>query len=227
MFQSTLCIAAAATLALNANADLLTFTSANPSFILTATNFDGGDIGQSLDITQPLANQPAFGTFGPAWSVFVNYAEGSSQDGAWQYLRGRTQSLIARSSTPTDMLDGYDGLPIGILGPETFGPGDTIGAAQDWQSSPVLTMRNPFGRWDTVPTTSSYIVGIRIVLSGATHYGFIELETTNPPGSPNFRLYRPLSWGYETTPDTPITIIPAPAGALSLAALGLLARRRR
>ena len=65
-------------------------------------------------------------------------------------------------------------------------------------------------------------LGFSVQISGQTHYGYFDVTlTNNGPGTIN-------GWAYESTPNTPIIVIPEPStGLLALASLTLLTLRRR
>jgi hypothetical protein len=85
-----------------------------------------------------------------------------------------------------------------------------------------------YGQWKTI--TTGY-VGFEFTEADGIHYGYIEVTTSRFVSSSNPGGIFFSNAFYETTPDTPITIVPEPGTLASLAfgvlALGAAALRRR
>ena len=106
---------------------------------------------------------------------------------------------------------------------QTFSLGESVGPAETW-SGGAMGYSEGFTPYRGAFLGSEAYAGIRFDLAGAVHYGWIKLRLQ--PGVGPAGHYQPTAWAYESTPDTPAQIIPAPACGL----VGLLAfvpRRRR
>lgn len=230
--KSTLCVTFVGALASAASADLLTFVNTDPTFTLgvyDTINTDDGPSGQWLDITQDVANQPAYGVVGPAWSFAVYYEPGvTSGDGYQRWFSARPSARIAESPTPGVVLDGYTGTPYEVPIPQLFGAGDSIGGTAIWSTRTDIQKNNAEGSWEFLPITSTSFIGIQLTLPDGVHYGFVEVEVYDSSPFGGFQhAYRPISWGYETDVGVPVVIVPAPGAALALLGAGLTTRRRR
>lgn len=126
--------------------------------------------------------------------------------------------------------------------PVSFGPGAaggmTVGPGQNFQSNATVAIVAHFGQtsnqapaWlgppqDPPTTAPSATMGFRIELADGTHYGFITwMRVVHFPALSRF-AYQPLRWGYETEPNTPITV-PGPTGSMLALATAIACTRRR
>lgn len=116
----------------------------------------------------------------------------------------------------------------------TFRPGDSIGSSQTYDYSPpsgsliwpdaaVIQLENAYPDPTVdVDLGSPAVIGVRITKQGQTHYGWIELVQKSSG-------YQPRRWGYETSANTAITLIPEPAAAtlMFVAALAMACAVRK
>jgi hypothetical protein len=73
-------------------------------------------------------------------------------------------------------------------------------------------------------------VGYQATEDGSTYYGYLQITGTASPNPPNNDdgTFRVDLYSYETTPNTPITIVPeASSACLIFAAAGMLTWKRR
>lgn len=214
-------------MAATANADVVIFENTNPSLDwlrMSGDYFGEFEYGQNLDITSDAFSQPAFGVPAPSGTIGFFYVPGgSSADGNFLSIVQTNGATLARSSTPSVYVDGYDQLPYNVFGPELFQNGDQIGPAATWTGGLPVWMSNSEGIFTTV--TEQFTVGVRLSTTDGFLYGFVEFEyvATSPLARPQ---YRPLRWGYESTPDTPF-VVPAPGSLALLVGSGLWCSRRR
>lgn len=85
-------------------------------------------------------------------------------------------------------------LPLGTV----IGPGQTFvhtGAAYTRLYSP--------SQGELASVGNKVIMGLSFELNGETHYGFVALRKD---GNETTASYQPVAWGWESTPDTPITV---------------------
>lgn len=227
------CLVLVSAAVVNADADLLIFQNTNPAFaFMQPTSVSpGGDFfdGDQLDITRDAFNQPLLGTYVTHGIAFDFIPGVTSTEGESMEIYGgspfqlQTDARIIRSSTPTLYREDGTGSVYEVFGPELLGSGDSIDSTRDWARNLPIWDRNDFGLVYTV--TEQFVAGIELTLDTGTHYGFVEFERVFPT-SPFFPLFRPVRWGYETTPNTPV-VIPAPTSLALLAGAGLLTTRRR
>lgn len=116
---------------------------------------------------------------------------------------------FARVETST-AADGPTALPIGFNVAATM---------------PTATWIAGGGATGLEPGSSQVFIGFRFVAtSGTTHYGWMRFAIDQGGASVGRRL---MEYAYESTPDAPITVVPAPSVTLALGALALSGRRRR
>ncbi len=201
------------TLSSVATAQVVVFDNSDGQFIWEEI-IDGKDFGGPffgsfyLDITQgpeQVDDPPAFGT-APSHALRLDHSTDLGEPYFGQYrIVGLSDSRVAVG--PTKLIDDPEGEPHPFVFVEEFMPGDTVDAAADfgnlsgairvynWQTSPSINMN--------VPSDGGF-AGVRIILNGHVHYGWIEFTDAGGLG-PN----QPIRWAYETEPDKPI-MIPIP-----------------
>lgn len=75
------------------------------------------------------------------------------------------------------------------------------------------------------PGSDQVFIGFRFVASsGTSHYGWMRFAIAEGGASTGRRL---LEYAYESTPDAPIAVVPAPGLALAFGAIALSSTRRR
>jgi hypothetical protein len=88
-------------------------------------------------------------------------------------------------------------------GLDSLAAGTVIGPDSAWgDSSSFSVYRSPcceINDWGAVGTVA--YIGARIEIDGQIHYGWVKARLTDPRG-PQLEA---LAWGYETSPNTPIT----------------------
>ncbi len=189
--------------------------------------------GQWLDITQPASAQPTVGSNPAPGSSFVTTISSESlQD-------GDIFIMIEHAFVEVDHT-----MEMGAqIIPDVLERGDVIDQSsifdfgvkwneRHWEFPKDPTtgeiLHNVFGLF---PIGAPFFLGVKIVLPedapGDVHLGWIEAIWRNYKS----RNIEPLSWGYETEPNTPIEVgAPAPGAGISLFMTGAVVaswRRRR
>lgn len=216
-------------LASTSSAQVVIFENTNPSlsFLLPA-NEGSETFGHSLNITLDAFSQQAVGSAPSTNSIYFSFLGGATSfTGDTLTLRTGSSASLSRSSVPTEYVGGEDGFPpvvFDVFGPRHYENGDAVEPGADWAVNLPAWYRHPYGTRTTL--TDEFIMGVRVTIAGEFHYGFVEMERSGTTFGGLLPAYRPVRWGYEATPNTPI-VIPAPAPLALLAGVGLFATRRR
>lgn len=110
------------------------------------------------------------------------------------------------------------------LGAKPFAPGELIGPGEDWQQFTSMGAHGFGPKWYFLGEGAT--IGVKLTLAGQTHFGFITLAKVTDLAQQNYE-YQPIAWGYDSTPNTPVSI-PTPGSAvltLAAGAIGLIRRR--
>ncbi len=116
------------------------------------------------------------------------------------YIECRSDAAIARE-TEGVIVGSHDKIELFLA--TTFDTRSAIGPAANWQA------RADTG-WLTISAGMNQllgetpVIGIRLNFEDGPHYGFVRLAWR-----PSAISYQPISWGYETEPNTPLTVCPA------------------
>jgi hypothetical protein len=165
---------------------------------------------------------------GDSFNDFTFGYDGSAQK---PYIDTRTAIGLDAQSGAVDILgQGDSGLPVTPAG-------TMIDAAYE-SLNPVIAGDRGYlyqndseavvGDWPANAVTEGF-VGVKLTLSGQTHYGWLRL-LNNPTSNPQSLTLR--DWAYESTPNLGIetTVVPEPSAAALAglaAALALAARRKQ
>lgn len=171
--------------------------------------------GRALDPTLPAAQQS--GVHMNHAFHWLGYEPTSSLQLLPEDLAGVSPAArVARAPEPVPLLSEN------FYPAAAFAPGSLVGPGELWEAGAMGYSEGFTTRaWFLGPEAT---VGIRFSLAGSTHYGWITLGLQ--PGITPHGHYQPVAWAYESTPDTPALVIPAPSCAL-LGLLALAPRRRR
>ncbi len=195
--------------------------------------------GSVVSVAAPTNFVPASGTTNPAntrpWDVnsdgtadFELFFQQSSTNGNW------VSGIYGYGGAGINCASGYAGPYVTYV--YRLGTGAMIGPATPFYQATgyVAVFASKFsgvlyGQW-SAPNTTGY-VGFEFTATDGIHFGYFKVTTNrfqnaaNPGGQVFAEAF------YETTPNTPITIVPEPSSlaalALGSALLGGVALRRR
>jgi hypothetical protein len=159
-------------------------------------------------------------------SLIYTYGQIFGSDmAAPESIIGGANASIARDMTPV-VVHNPGGQEFDFFPATAFAPGQDVGGGANWQMMADAAWNSFFAGRNRLLGQES-IVGIRLGLADGTHYGFVDLNWQQaPPDFGSMMMYQPVAWGYESTPNTPITV-PTPAGAAVAVCGALFAKRRR
>lgn len=106
---------------------------------------------------------------------------------------------------------------------KAFTGGSTIGAGEDWQQFTAMGAHGFGPKWFFLDDGGT--LGVKLDVGGQTHFGFITIAKVPDAAMQNYE-YQPIAWGYETQPNTPVTV-PTPGSVVLIGAAGVLALVRR
>lgn len=213
-------------------AELVTFENTNPS-LETLRYYQAADgigvLGQSLNVTRGAFDQPELGAL-PVGSIMIAwFGERSPRDGDWIYMGSGLNTTLARADELVEVIDPFTLNPVGYIGAGDFDDGQAIGKHTNWTDGWV----GMHARVDTAPdegvyfTDESFTIGIRFTMSDGVHYGFAEMtRTAFEAGNPLSIKYRPVRWGYETTPGVAVPGVGS-SMVLGMCFAGMCGVRRR
>lgn len=105
------------------------------------------------------------------------------------------------------------------LGIRHFGIGDTV---------PVSPFFSQTVNLSSFVVDDRYLIGLRFMHDGQAHYGYMNISVDSPlPGQAGFFGFTVHYLAYEDLPNTPLTVVPAPAIMSGVMAGAVLLRRRR
>lgn len=209
--------------------------NSSATFVWTG-NGSIGIPGGLFDPTLP-PNQQQSEAFGPRQlATVVNLGGGGSGVVFADGITTASSIRLARNLTTT-IVNGPDvGQQTLFRHATVFSVGAQVGPASNFEAINTFV---PTGYFNVRLGQDNFLgqrafVGFRVILNdGLFHYGWIELDYREspvaigpPPLSTRF-MYQPISWAYETEPNTPITVVPGPMGAGVCVAAAVFALRRR
>lgn len=208
-----------------ASGDLIVFDNPGMQFPWTySVQLVSYQRGQGLDITKPSTQSGA----PTPWTLIYNLPTIPTSNG-WLESRIGTEG----SSFGNVRLDGAgvlqpftipNGQVISVRAMRLYQIGQSVGPVGQWESQGTAAMRT-LGATHPLLGTGGFI-GVELTISGAVHYGWIQLAWGIAPGW-SFEQYQPVIWAYEDSPGVPALVIPGPAAAVPLLALGAWAGARR
>jgi hypothetical protein len=164
-----------------------------------------------LDVTLPpsqsgeqeLPHTMSYGQGVTIWSLTEPISE------SIQYVSPVANMIFAQGETIT-LPNPIFGTVDSFTAPRRLEYGEEVGAEDTYTfSAPVIRAVQFFdesSRWEFAESFG--VLGLQFTLGGASHYGWLELRPERHLDGTIIR-YLPARWGYESTPNTPITI---PAG---------------
>ncbi len=180
----------------------------------------GSSRGQGLDITQPSTQSGA-----PSDYTLLNHVSTPLTSTSVGSISIQSEGQNARVANDGELVTvTLFGLPAATFRlPHLYQEGQSVGPSAGFGFG--ATVGYYTFATGTVPLFGETgVVGVRLMIDGAAHYGWIHV-LWDLPGS-----YRPLMWAYETEANTPALVtVPAPGAAVGLLGVGAIAgvRRRR
>lgn len=191
---------------------------------------------------------PTFGSSPPNYfSVLLPPSQQAAADGAYSLIYGVIDGggsntpvpitfdiplqfmRVARAPTSVSIAN-PTGQVFQTVPAAAFNPGELVGAPANFQGSAAAAWRALFANPPIIPLLGQHtFVGLRLNMSDGLHYAFVEFDYQNTllPLGGRFPIYQPVRWGYETTPETPIMVVPGAGGAGLMVLSGLVAGIRR
>jgi len=186
------------------------FVNDNPDYPSLYSWNDWGATGNRLSILHDAYNQLPPPNFLTYVTIYNDESTGSIPNGVW--IRSSASTKIALGEVHE--FSPLDWGPQFIPDARLYAPGEVVDG-DDFDPLPTTNHTKPAVWYDTnwlVPNDVPFIVGVSVELDDGVHYGFIELVSIGM-GRSN---YKPLRWGYETEPNTPLVVPAAPCGDADL-----------
>ncbi len=182
--------------------------------------------GQSLDVTMPASQSGAVTPFGLVYQTVSVTTSGELTPATIEAQSANVR--IAGDGEEVVFVVG-GGTFWRFIAARTYDVGESVGPGASWDPrATVGVFGGPVGG-DVPIVGPSAVVGVRLTMSGATHYGWVWLQWDEVTPHFNRLQYRPTMWAYETEANTPALVtIPAPgASAAALVCGGVVGTRRR
>jgi hypothetical protein len=163
-------------------------------------SFEGPLPGLNID------ESPAENAAGSSWQLFYVREWTNPTDPDWEGISPpfwgvivETRDFVIPGDPPT-VVQRTKSL-------KSLWPGNVVGPAQTFTSTGIVYTRLYSPTMGSLGDVGERpIMGVRFTIGPNTHYGFVVLQLRDETNA-SLATYQPIAWGYESTPDTPITVV--------------------
>ena len=210
-------MAACGAMTANTQAEPVVYLDANRSIDMGI--FNEFTLGfRPLDITQPAASQldtQYTGSLPENGIVMYFQVEGTSTDiSSWSLFTHDSSGIgLVSGEVITIHHHAMPGWAEDMITPLEFEFPNSVGLGVDSRQQLHLSVgfTVEYGLSDYWFVERQFTIGVVLEMDDGTHYGFVEFEDVRSLTAPQPTGFRPVRWGYETTPDVPF-VIPSDCG---------------